>query len=422
MASQKSGSGFGILIGLILSIFIIIGLIYTTVTNNTAYWAEVEKVRNAQADVEDARKKETEAKREVQAAYEIVHGSTAPVDLEKVKRDYLKAAGAKLDEVLGQEQISSEQFAKDLNKDGKLQTKEYKYLLEMYADLFIELGAAIPELNRLRLEKTTALAELETTRASARKERAEVDSQLEKERKEKSELNAKLLEDAKNFDQEKRRLGEEITTVRNEIAKKEEERLIAEAKLESKIRELEHVIAENAAKKARSLAETEADGEIVHSDQRLGRAWINIGQKQRVRRGTIFDVFQYVKGGVKKSKGKVEVKRLEDDMAEVAILSQADVSDPLVKGDFVATPIYDRKKTQVFVFVGAKLSPRARYPMDELIRRIEETGGKVDKDVTIETDFVVAIEDAEQHEDFGKAVQFGIVIMREAELLEYLGR
>ena len=60
--------------------------------------------------------------------------------------------------------------------------------------------------------------------------------------------------------------------------------------------------------------------------------------------------------------------------------------------------------------------------MDELVRRIEETGGRVDKTVSIDTDFIVAIENAEQSDEFQKAVQFGVVIMREPELLEYLGR
>ena len=43
MASQKGGSGFGIMIGLIVAIFMIIGLIYLTFLNNSAYHAEVDR-------------------------------------------------------------------------------------------------------------------------------------------------------------------------------------------------------------------------------------------------------------------------------------------------------------------------------------------------------------------------------------------
>jgi hypothetical protein len=418
MASQKGGgASFGLMIGLIVAIFLYIPLIYLA-----AYHAEVKKVTDAQAEREEADRKLVEVKRELAEVYNLVHGSTQPLDREKVTRDYLKAAGARLAEALAQEQISSEEFAKNLHKDGKLAPKDYKNLLEVYNDLFVELGASIPELNRLRLEKAQALSELETARGSARKEKAEIETSLEKERKEKGELNAKLLEDAKTFDAEKRRLLEEKEQIGKELAKKEEERLIAEAKLESEISRLEGRIVELTEKRKRSLADTDADGEIVHADQRLGLAWINLGQNHRLRRGTTFDVFQYVKGGVKKSKGKVEVKSLEDDMAQVAITQQTDASDPIVKGDHIASPFYDGKKAMVFVFVGEKLGQQSRYNMEELVRRIEEHGGRVDKTVTIDTDFIVAIESAEQSEEFQKAVQFGVVIMREAELLEYLGR
>jgi NAD-dependent DNA ligase len=74
------------------------------------------------------------------------------------------------------------------------------------------------------------------------------------------------------------------------------------------------------------------------------------------------------------------------------------------------------------VFVGEKLSPRSRYTMYELVRRIEEHGGRVDKTVTIDTDFMIAIEKAEESDEFQKGVQFGVIVMREPELLEYLGR
>ena len=423
MASQKGGGvSFGLLIGLILSFFIIIGLIYTTVTNNSSYYQEKKAAEDAKAETAEAQLALQKALRDISEINTLIHGSTGAVDKEKITRDILKVAGARLKETLDQEAISSEAFGKDLNKDGKLAQREYKYLLEVYNDLFIQLGAVIPELNRLRTEKGAALAELETVRAAGRKEKAEVEVALDKERKEKSELNQKLLEEAKNFDATQRRLQEEKAAVEKQMATKEEERLMVEARLESEIKRLEGRIVELTEKKKKSLADTDQDGEIVYSDQRLGLAWINIGQKDRVRRGTVFDVFQYVKGGVKKSKGKVEVKSLEEDTAQVAILNQTDPSDPIVKGDFVASPFFDMKKQMVFVFVGSKLSSRSRYGMDELVRRIEETGGRVDKTVTIDTDFMIAIDEAEQSDEFQRGVQFGVVIMREPELLEYLGR
>jgi hypothetical protein len=422
MASQKGGSGFGLMIGLIVAIFMIIGLIYLVFSNNSAFHQAEDRARQAESAAEEARQSEIKWKRELNAVNNLVHGSSNTVNIDLINKDYLKGASGKLNDVLGLEALAGEQFAKDLAKDGKLVAKEYKALIEPYGDFFVEINACIQEVNRMRVDKAHALAELETARATSRKEKTEIESSLEKERKEKADLNAKLLEDAKNFDQERRRLLEEKEAVQKEIASKEEARLIAEARLESKIRELEGRITELTEKEKKTLANTEQDGEIVHSDQRLGLAWINIGQKHRLRRGITFDVFQYVKGGVKKSKGKVEVKSVDDETAQVAIVSQTDPSDPIVKGDYVASPFFDVKHQQVFVFVGERPSAQSRYSLDELVRRIEETGGRVDKTVTIDTDFIIAIENAEQSDEFAKAVQFGVVIMREPELLEYLGR
>lgn len=424
MASQKGGGvSFGLLIGVIVCVFIIGFLIYLAVSYNGQYWKKHEELEAYKLEVEEAHKKEAVANAKVAELNELIQGSKEPVNKDLIVRDYFKAANQKLVEVLEQEKLgASEAFSKDLNKEQKLSAKEYRYLLEPYNDFILEVSALVPEMNRIRAERAAALAELESSRATARKEKAAVEEALDKERKEKGDLNQKLLDDAKNFDAEKTRLITEKKSVQDEMAKKEEERLIAEARLESKIRELESRIVAMDEKKKRSLADTEADGEIVYADQRLGLGWVNIGRKARVRRGTIFDVFQYVKGGVKKPKGKIEIKTLDDDTSQVAIVEQKDPSDPIVKGDFIASPFYDGKRNMNFVFVGERLSSRSRYSMDELTRRIEETGGTIQKTVNIDTDFIIAIENAEQSEEFQKAIQFGVVIMREPELLEYLGR
>ena len=66
------------------------------------------------------------------------------------------------------------------------------------------------------------------------------------------------------------------------------------------------------------------------------------------------------------------------------------------------------------------------YNLQELQRKVEEFGGKVDRDVSIGTDFVVVLgeaeEDADLQEKIRRASQFGVIFMREEEMLEYLGR
>ena len=150
-----------------------------------------------------------------------------------------------------------------------------------------------------------------------------------------------------------------------------------------------------------------------------------------------FQVFRYVKGGRKRIKGRVIVKAVEADMAKVTIVEGAEIldtetnrtltlprpNDPIVKGDLIRSPLFDRDEQQVFVFLGNKVT-NPTYKKKELERKIEEVGGKVDKTVTIGSDFVILLGGAEEEfaDEMEKATQFGVIFMREAELLEYLSR
>jgi hypothetical protein len=422
MASQKGG-GLGLLIGLAVSIFLVIILVVAVFMQQSTIDAEKKKVVEAEGRADEAKKKERSYVVQIQALQKIIHGSEQPVDVKGIETALLKEGGKRIAEVLNKEEWFGEEFAKSLtNKDGvKLAARDYTNLKQMYEDLFIALDAVVSQLNLLRTKKAEALADVETERSKAQKAIGELESKISALNKEKSDLVNKQIADATAAEAEKRRLMDEKQAILDEKLKNEDAAAINEAKLRSELSGLQGRIAELTEKKKRTLAETEADGEVVHADQKLGLAWVNLGQEERVRRGTAFEVFQYVKGGARKIKGHIEIRAIDDHTSQVAILDQADPSDPIVKGDLIASPFYDKAKTMHFVFVGDKLT-NDRYSKEELIRRIEEAGGKVDPAVTINTDFVVAVENAEQYDEFQKAVQFGVTFMREPELLEFLGR
>ncbi|RME70506.1 MAG: hypothetical protein D6776_11580 [Planctomycetota bacterium] len=420
MASGRGGN-LGTLIGLVLSIIVIVVLAFFVYSLQSQIDTKDREIASLRAERDEKSNSEIQVRLQLVDMYELVHGTTTPVDPERVRRDYLEPAGKRLVETLNMEQLLSEEFGKALHKEVKLEPKEYTSLLDLYSDLFVQLEAAIPELNRLRMEKVEVLAQLEQARTSARKEREEFNRQIAELRAQKAEIEKKAIAAATQADARERELLAKIEQAQKRLESLREDAATQEALLASKISELEGRIAEMTEKKRRSLEDTEADGEIVHADPRLGLAWINIGRDDRLRRGLTFEVFQYIKGGKKKHKGLIEVKRVEDETAQVAILEQADPLDPIVAGDFVASPLFDRKKEMVFVFVGDRPT-NDRYNMSQLRRRIEEFGGRVDKNVTIDTDFVVALANAEQSPEMHKAIQFGVVILREDELLEFLGR
>jgi len=142
---------------------------------------------------------------------------------------------------------------------------------------------------------------------------------------------------------------------------------------------------------------------------------------------------------MQKIKGVIEVRRVDEDMSQCAIIENQtvthpitgeqvhvpDPNNPIVKGDVIRNPFFDNEEQKTFVFLGTKLQNRY-YNLQEIQRKIEDFGAKVARDLSIETDFVVLLgkedEDAEMQEKVRKAAQFGVIFMREDELLEYLGR
>ncbi len=422
MAAQKGGPS-GVLIGLLVSIFLIVVLIVLLFLQQSKTEQERNRAAAAELASEAARQKEIALARRVRELNKLIHGDEKEVDAEMVRRDYLKAGGARLAEVLNKEEWFGEEFAKSLtNKDGvKLTARDYQALTEMYNDLFVAVTATVEQLNRLRTEKVTALGDAQTEKSKRDATIATLEEKIRALEKERNTIQEEKLKLARDFDAEKRRLLEQNESILAEKTKIEEQAAINEARIRSEVSRLEARIAELTEKKKRTLEETEPDGQVVHADPKLGLAWIDLGRADHVRRGTTFEVFQYVKGGARKVKGHVEIKTIDERMSQVAILHTVDPADPIVKGDLIASPFYDKDKEMRFVFVGTKLS-NDRYSMDELVRRIEEEGGRVDKTVSIATDFIIAMEEAEQSEEFAKAVQFGVIVMREQELLEFLGR
>ena len=65
------------------------------------------------------------------------------------------------------------------------------------------------------------------------------------------------------------------------------------------------------------------DGRILAVNRSLKTAYIDLGGKDRLRRGTAFKVYETVKAGEKIYKGRVVVTSVGSDRSEVAIESEA---------------------------------------------------------------------------------------------------
>jgi len=420
--AQKSGLNV-LLIPLVLCVLIMLILVGVAYSLNGEK-VKAEKVRNeAVAAREQAEAEQVRLTQKI-TSIQVVMTDKGDVDPGTVQSAVLASARKDLQEILNSENQLSEEFRAAIGevRDVRIDKgKEYTTLTELIKDLWIPLRASMAEINRIRLDRNKLQKDIEDERVRAKKEKTDLEGQIEALRGERGKLQNQLVEAAKEADSKQRELQDQVEAVRIEKAKLDEEHAIAEARLKSEISRLEGRITELVKKEKRSLADTLADGEVAHADQKLGLAWIDLGRSAGVRRGLKFEAFQYGKGGVKKRKGKLEIRTVEDNMSQCAVIEQTDPFDPIVKGDLISSPLFDKQKQQVFVFIGDKLT-NERYGMDELRRRIEENGAKVADQITVDTDFAVAIENAEQDPRFEQAIQFGVIVMREPELLDFLGR
>jgi hypothetical protein len=160
-------------------------------------------------------------------------------------------------------------------------------------------------------------------------------------------------------------------------------------------------------------AELEPDGEILNLDQQLGFAYINLGRDENVQPGWRFKVVRKTPRGYD-AIGEAEVRRVEEKVSRIAVRADS-LRVPVVKGDFIANPAYDPKKTIMFAFAG-KLDAFTIKQAQELA---EIYGAKVADTLSAYVDYLVIGKDP--GEAMEQARRYGVAIMTQEQFLDYVG-
>jgi len=130
-----------------------------------------------------------------------------------------------------------------------------------------------------------------------------------------------------------------------------------------------------------------ADGKIIWIDPGAHTVWINLGHGDGLRRQVSFSVFgrDAVTGGDDVLKGKIEVTQvIGSHFAEARILDD-DISDPLLPGDNIYTPLWHPGRSEHFALVGSFDLDGDAFDDREMIRDlITMAGGVVDAEVDLE--------------------------------------
>lgn len=136
------------------------------------------------------------------------------------------------------------------------------------------------------------------------------------------------------------------------------------------------------------------DGKIVSIDEAAKTVHINLGSDDHVYRGLTFSVYDRDTPIPRDGKGKAEIEvfNVEKNISAARITS-SDPKKPIITGDIIANLVWDSSKTNVFVVAGdfdlngdGVIDPDGA---DKIKALIVKWGGKVDDEISIDTDFLV---------------------------------
>ena len=301
--------------------------------------------------------------------------------------------------------------------------RQYKYLTAPYEDM--------PRLLLLfrdsLVEARAARRESDDTRSQETVNHSETIDEL---RSESSDLLSKVtglesrVEDLANKSQDKEQdylqqieevkdnWSDEVITLKRELNFKDIQVRNLQIRLEKLLEET---------RKEKSLDDVEPDGAILNVLSDSGKAWIDLGRRNLLNKGLVFRVFQFVKGGKRLYKGRVEVRKVDERMSEVRVIEEIDSLNPIARGDFVASPFYDPESDLIFVFAGTELES-GRITKDNLVTKMQSYGARIGDKVDLSTDYLVAMKNYESSPEYRTARELGVTVIRERDLLEFIGR
>ncbi|MEC8895560.1 MAG: BRCT domain-containing protein, partial [Planctomycetota bacterium] len=309
---------------------------------------------------------------------------------------------------------------KDLNLNADV---SYKYLIEplpKFKGIFeaykLQRDEAISERDEADATFTAAIASREDTIKTLTKDLAEQRSLVAEAQQEVEDAKSSHLTVVERLKQEFEEKEEEWTEkelgTNRQLQRKDSEigtLGILVKKLQARDRQL------------LTLEDAKPDGKLVHVSNQLGKGWVNIGRRNHLKTGLIFRVYRPIKGGKKMYKGRIEVRQVDEQQAEVRIIEEVDPErNPVTSGDLITSPFYDQKEEPIFVFAGTKLTSQ-EMTEDFLRAKLKGYGVSVKGSVDINTSYLVALQDYEKTTEFKVAERLGVPVLREKELMEFIG-
>ncbi|MGD0518683.1 MAG: hypothetical protein ABSA26_14205 [Thermoguttaceae bacterium] len=323
--------------------------------------------KSLQAELANGAKKSSEADR-------------ARDESNKLKKDFIGVSESQRIEDL------STQFAEDIKKYGGAYPPEAQFYRPLVEKMFQTIQKKDKELVEAKVGNQQLQEKYE-------KREAGTNAQFEQFK----ETINRITEDSKtheeSFRKDREQLTEDQNKIRDQLKAAQKDAVAEKSTLESKNQKTDEQL-QKTVKRAKELVKENAsltnqtmdvpDGEISRVNQRNGTVWIDLGRADDLNPLVTFAVYPADVSNLGKGakKASIEVSQvLGDHLAEARILDDK-ITDPIVPGDKIHTPIWNPGDKRHFAIAGfMDINGDGKNNLELLRTLIKLNGGVIDCDV-----------------------------------------
>lgn len=176
--------------------------------------------------------------------------------------------------------------------------------------------------------------------------------------------------------------GERIRTV-EELNKLTKEELVAEAEKEG-IENIAVLDKSDLVKKV--FQKRQIDGTVLSANMDRRIVVVNRGSADGVEPNQTFNVFGLEQGIVKRPKGMIKIKKVENQISYAQVLRLDDPLHPIIEGDSIGHIEYKKGEFKRFVLTGNFTQKYNRRELDIIIKG---SGGRIEDRIDVGTDYLV---------------------------------
>jgi hypothetical protein len=247
----------------------------------------------------------------------------------------------------------------------------------------------------LEQQNTTLTGQLTAAAAATAEANRQKSEEVTKLNEEKTELRQFITGQLTAKDQTIAGLNEQVRTQNATLDSERQERAVEALALNKEKNILKGQIDALAQQMSLRNPPQQPDGAVISASQRANKAWVDLGRKDMLARGTVFQIVSPVSGALK---GRGVVTRVEYDRAELELSDIVDRFDPIMKGDLVRNDLYGKGVRRNIYLMGRFTAPLTKPEVKTIL---ESLGNKVYDKIGPGIDLVILGSDSLNEEATG---------------------